>query len=165
MVSRMFELMYEHNGVGLAANQVDLPIRLFVMNPSGKKGEGEETVMINPVISKSRGSEDSEEGCLSIPGIHANITRSKSIYVTAYDLDGNEISREFTGFEARIIQHETDHLDGILFIDRLSDTSQKEIAYELNNFVIDFESRQRTGSIPPQEKLLSQLADFEKRYC
>jgi peptide deformylase len=123
IVAAMFELMYEHEGVGLAANQVDLPYRLFVANVEGKReAKDAERVFINPVLSGGRGQHEDEEGCLSIPGIYAPVTRNETIRVEAYDLSGNEISGEFDGLMARILQHETDHLDGTLFIDRLGPT-------------------------------------------
>src|SRR2546423_15111987 len=77
IVRQMFDLMYEHRGVGLAANQVDLPYRLFVMNLSGKRGEGEEFVFINPVLTRPRGLDEKEEGCLSLPGLYAQVKRAK----------------------------------------------------------------------------------------
>ena len=165
IVERMFELMYEHNGVGLAANQVDLPLRLFVMNPSGHKGEGVESVMINPVISRPRGSEEQEEGCLSLPNVHANVIRPKTIQVNAFDLVGNEINQEISGFEARIIQHETDHLNGTLFIDRLKEGADIGLLPQLDALHTDFRSQQRTAGIPADEVLLARLSDWEQEFC
>ncbi len=93
LVNQMFEIMYDFRGVGLAANQVALPIRLFVANPSGDRQEKEqEMVFINPVINKPKGTVEAEEGCLSLPGLNANVFRSKSLEVNAYDLQGNEIA-------------------------------------------------------------------------
>ena len=165
LVSRMFELMYESRGVGLAATQVDLPIRLFVMNSTGQVDDGQECVMINPVITKPRGNEEAEEGCLSLPNVHGNVIRAKTIHVNAFDLAGHEINQEFSGFEARIIQHETDHLDGTLFIDRLKEGAVNEVLGELDAMVTDFRSRQRTGAMPGDDALLSRLADWETKYC
>ncbi|MFK7734837.1 MAG: peptide deformylase [Pirellulaceae bacterium] len=165
LVARMFELMYEHSGVGLAATQVDLPIRLFVMNPTGRKGEGEERVLINPVITKPRGNEESEEGCLSLPNVHGNVVRAKTIHLNAFDLTGKEIDEDFSGFEARIMQHESDHLDGTLFVDRLKEGGLNQVAGELDALQTDFQSRQRTGAIESDEALLSQLKTWEERYC
>ncbi len=165
IVSRMFDLMYEHRGVGLAATQVNLPLRLFVMNPAGSRDEGTEMVFINPIISSPKSSEVAEEGCLSLPGIHGNVVRSKSIRVNAFDLAGNEIDKAFTGFEARVIQHETDHLDGALFIDRLKDGAEMEIEGELDAMVTDFRSKQRTDGILPDEELISRMQGWEEAYC
>lgn len=165
LVAQMFELMYEHRGVGLAATQVNLPIRLFVMNPSGIRDEGPEWVFINPVISLPKSNEESEEGCLSLPGIHGNVVRSKSIHLNAFDLSGNEIDKKFTGFEARVIQHETDHLDGALFIDRLKEGAELEIGGELDALVTEFRSKQRTEGIPTDEQLVSDMQRWEAEYC
>jgi peptide deformylase len=161
----MFDLMYEHRGVGLAATQIGLPLRLFVMNPSGKADEGPEIVMLNPVISRPRGSEAAEEGCLSLPNIHGTVIRSKTIRVNAYGLDGTEIDQDFSGYEARIIQHETDHLNGVLFIDRLKEGATSELKREIDVLQTDFESRQRTGSLPGNDQLQSQALSWESHYC
>jgi peptide deformylase len=162
---RMLELMYEHRGVGLAATQVDLPIRLFVMNSSGHKGEGTERVLINPVISRPRGNEEAEEGCLSLPNVHGNVVRAKTIRLNAYDLSGNEIDEDATGYEARIIQHETDHLNGMLFIDRMNAGAVVEIAEEIDSLQTDFRSRQRTAELAGDAELIAHLAGWDSRYC
>lgn len=165
IVDQMFEVMYEFRGVGLAANQVNLPIRLFVANPTGSKEDGEELVFINPVINKAKGAVESEEGCLSLAGINAPVKRNKSLHVNAYDLAGNEIAGEVDGFLARIIQHETDHLDGVLFIDRLAD----EVARPLTEDILKFERRfleaRESGKIPSDEELRKEIAEWETRYC
>jgi peptide deformylase len=165
IVARMFELMYAHRGVGLAATQVDLPIRLFVMNSSGRQGEGVEQVVINPVITRPRSNDEAEEGCLSLPNVHGNVVRAKSIHLHAFDLQGREIDEDVDGFEARIIQHETDHLDGTLFIDRLKEGAASEISSELEALNVDFRSRQRTEAVPPDEVLIERLLQWEERYC
>ncbi len=165
IVRRMFDLMYQHRGVGLAATQVNLPIRLFVMNPSGRAGEGVERVFINPVISRPRSNEISEEGCLSLPNIHGNVVRAKTIRVNAYDLAGNEIDEDASGYDARIMQHETDHLNGMLFIDRMNEGTLVDIASELESLELDFRSKQRTQSIADDEALLSHVAKWESHYC
>src|ERR1700750_801793 len=104
----MFELMYEHEGVGLAANQVDLPYRLFVANPEGNPDAKEsEGVFINPLLSLARSLEEDEEGCLSIPGVRAPVTRNGKIKIQAYDLDGNEISGEVDGLMAPLVHTAT----------------------------------------------------------
>jgi len=165
VVARMFDLMYEHRGVGLAATQVDIPLRLFVMNATGEKGEGEELAILNPVISKPKSNEEAEEGCLSLPGVHANVIRSKTIHLNAFEVSGKEIDSELSGFEARVVQHETDHLDGKLFIDRLKDGVINELAGELDALDTDFRSRQRTGAVASDEELLARTKAWEKRYC
>ncbi len=165
IVSRMFELMYEHRGVGLAATQVNLPLRMFVMNPAGKRDEGAEMVFINPIISSPKSNEVAEEGCLSLPGIHGNVVRSKSIHVNAFDLAGNEIDQAFSGFDARVIQHETDHLDGALFIDRLKDGAELELEGEVDALVTEFRSKQRTEGIAPDEELVRNMQGWEAQYC
>ena len=165
MVSQMFELMYEANGVGLAANQVDLPLRLFVVNTAAKPGEGEELVFINPVLSKPKGNEESEEGCLSLPGIYGNVRRPKQIHVNAYSMRGEEISADLTGLLARVVQHETDHLDGVLFIDRMTESAQRTLEGPLEEFQMEFQQRQQEGSIAAERAILERLSGLEKQYC
>lgn len=165
LVDEMFEIMYQFRGVGLAANQVNLPIRLFIANPSGDKEEGPELVFINPVINRAKGVAEAEEGCLSLPGINAHVKRNKSLTVNAYDLKGNEINAEVEGFMGRIVQHEIDHLDGVLFIDRLTDEIRRPIADQIQAMEMAFESKQKMGSIAQNESLQAQLLDWEQKYC
>jgi peptide deformylase len=163
IVAEMFELMYEHVGVGLAANQVDLPYRLFVANPEGDAASQEtEWVFINPVLSAGRGQEVDEEGCLSIPDIRAPVTRNARIKVQAYDLAGNEITVDAEGLMARILQHETDHLDGTLFIDRLGPAQFAAIRDKLEEFELEFQSRLDTGEFAGEEAVAARLADLER---
>ena len=163
MIGEMFGLMYEAKGVGLAANQVGIPLRFFVCNPTGKKGE-EEFIFINPVISKPKGNAVGEEGCLSIPGVYEDVRRPESIHVEAYDLSGNAISMDLDGFFSRIVQHETDHLDGVLFIDRLSETTRADVDGQLYEFELDFQNQVTSGSIPNDEELAQHRLEMEKRY-
>src|SRR5205823_11352797 len=117
---QMLELMYESKGLGLAANQVALPYRLFVMNPTADPLQREhELVCINPVILERKGSVEGEEGCLSFPGLYQKVRRAKSIKVRAYNLDGEAIEEAWADLEARVVQHEVDHLHGVLFIDKM----------------------------------------------
>ncbi len=162
-VEEMIELMYEHEGVGLAANQVDLPYRLFVANEKGDRDAKEfEQVFINPVLSGGQGQAEDEEGCLSIPGIRAPVTRNAKIKIQGYDLAGNEISREVSGLMARIVQHETDHLDGTLFIDRLGPASLLAFRDQLEEFELAFQSKQDTRELPDAEKMATRLRDLER---
>ena len=117
----MFDLMYENNGVGLAANQVDLPYQLIVVNPTGEREKkDQEFVFINPVILKLKGSQEGEEGCLSYPNLRLIVPRAKEVKFQAIDLQGQPHTYHWKDFEARIIQHETDHLNGDLFVDKIS---------------------------------------------
>jgi peptide deformylase len=163
IVAEMFDLMYEHEGVGLAANQVDLPYRLFIANVEGKREAKEaEGVFINPVLSGGRGQEEDEEGCLSIPGLYAPVTRNETIKIQAYDLDGNEVVGEVNGLMARILQHETDHLDGTLFIDRLGPTQLAAMRDKLEEFELAFTSRLETGELPSADQMAARLRELER---
>jgi peptide deformylase len=164
IVKEMFELMYDARGIGLAANQVDLPLQLFILNLTSEP-DGEELVFINPVISAPKGVSEAEEGCLSIVGVNANVTRPEQIHVTGYDLSGNEIDQTVDGLFARAVQHEVDHLQGVLFIDRVKESAQKQVEHDVEEFVIDFENKRATGEIPDDETIMKKLAEFEAKYC
>ena len=164
MVREMFALMYASNGIGLAANQVDLPLRLFIVNLSAKPDEGEELVFINPVLSKPKGNEDSEEGCLSFPELYGPVTRPKQITVQAYNLKGEEIRAGLNGMLARVVQHEYDHLDGVLFVDRMSLTARAKVQPTLNEFELSFRALRQTGAMPDDATIASRLAELEQRY-
>ena len=165
IVREMFDLMYAASGIGLAANQVDLPIQLFVINLSGAADEGEELVFVNPVLSSPKGSHEAEEGCLSIVGVNAQVARPETIHISAYDLSGREINQTVNGLLAKAIQHEADHLEGILFIDRISESSKRQIDGELEEFEIDFDNQRSTGEIPDDAAIFKRLADIESKYC
>lgn len=165
IVAEMFELMYESRGVGLAANQVDLPIRMFVANLAAEPDEGEELVFINPVLTRPKGNEEAEEGCLSLPGLFGPVRRPKQIRVQAYDLKGELIEAELTGLLSRVVQHETDHLDGVLFVDRMSDAGKKTLDEALEEFEIAFNQQRETGEVPDDDTIAQRLRQFEQRYC
>ena len=119
VAERMIDLMHEAPGVGLAAPQVGLDWRLFVANPTGDPGD--DHVYINPELSgPSRETEVHEEGCLSLPEIHGDINRPVAITIRALDMDGNPFEQTAEGLPARVWQHEFDHLQGVLIIDRMS---------------------------------------------
>ena len=118
VIARMKTLMVEHKGVGLAAPQVGLGIRLFVWAPNGELPEAK--AFINPEFSEERGQWEMEEGCLSLPEIRAKITRYKSVKVSALDEFGKPFEMELDEFPGRVAQHENDHLDGVLIIDKMS---------------------------------------------
>ena len=123
IIADMTETMWHQVGIGLAAPQVGLPHRILVMDD----GKGGAQALINPAIESRSGTVREEEGCLSIPGIFAEVERSKTIKVSAIDADGTPVSFEASGLKARIVQHELDHLDGILFIDRLPPVTRDRI--------------------------------------
>jgi peptide deformylase len=162
MIRRMFDLMYEDKGIGLAANQVDLPYRLFVMNVQGEpEAKEEEMVLINPVITRQKGMAEDREGCLSLPEIWAPVRRAEKIVITAYNEAGEEKTYEMDGLYARVAQHEYDHLDGILFIDRLSPTHQLAVKEGLGELETDFSGQRRMGMIPEDQAIIARLAELE----
>ena len=165
IVRQMFELMYAERGMGLAANQVDLPFRLFIVNLKSDPEEGEELVFINPVLSRPKGNEEKEEGCLSLPELYGPVKRPESIHLNAYTLNGEEIEADLSGLAARVAQHETDHLDGVLFIDRLSDTSTLEAKENLEDFEREFQNLRERRVIPSDEKIADRLQKWESNYC
>ena len=119
--AQMMEAMYEEGGVGLAAPQVGIEQKLLVLNPSGDpKDRSGELTLLNPRITRKKGREYGEEGCLSFPGIQAEVERWIDITITYQDLTGAEQAMKADGWLARIIQHELDHLDGVVFVDRLT---------------------------------------------
>jgi peptide deformylase len=163
-VAEMFDLMYQHNGCGLAANQVDLPYRLFVMNTTGKAAEKEqEQVFINPVLSKHKGMKEDEEGCLSLPGLYAPVRRPERVTVSGYNLAGEKITLDTSGLFARVVQHEVDHLDGIMFIDRLTPTGRIAVKEALAEFETEFHQRRDRGEIPDDRRISARLAELEEQ--
>lgn len=112
----MVDTMYDEVGIGLAAPQVGASIRLMVVGD--EEGRGAQ-VLVNPAVTEGGGKVTAEEGCLSLPGIFAQVTRSEWVTLEAHDLDGRPLAITAHGLRARVFQHELDHLDGVLFIDRL----------------------------------------------
>jgi peptide deformylase len=165
IVREMFDLMYQAKGIGLAANQVDLPLRFFLVNLEAKPGAGEELVFINPVISSPKGSEEAEEGCLSLPGLYGNVVRPKQVRINAFGIDGKEIEADVTGLMARCVQHELDHLNGVLFTDRMSATARGDLLEDLDIFETEFASRRTTGAVPSDEAIAQRWAEWEGRYA
>jgi peptide deformylase len=123
IIADMTETMWHEVGIGLAAPQVGLPYRILVMDD----GAGGARALINPVIESRSGTIREEEGCLSLPGIFGMVERSKTVTVSAVDADAKPVSFEASGLRARVVQHELDHLDGILFIDRLPPVTRDRI--------------------------------------
>ncbi len=122
LAERMLELMFVSQGVGLAAPQVGVSVRLLVASP--EYDPDETMVLINPEIIAAEGSIDSEEGCLSLPGVICHIMRSERIIVRAIGLDGEAFELTPTGLAVRVIQHEIDHLNGMLLVDRMGSVAR-----------------------------------------
>jgi peptide deformylase len=140
IAKEMFLVMYATQGVGLAAPQVGINKKLMVYNESGDKMKWlQETVMINPkIVAFSEALDVENEGCLSFPDMRGDIERSKWIKVEALNLKGKKMKKKFKGWEARIFQHEYDHLDGIVYPDRLSEEGKTEVQGRLDELVAEF---------------------------
>jgi peptide deformylase len=119
-VDDMFETMYDAGGVGLAAPQVGVSERIFVMDCSARQDDARKLAIINPEVVAVEGSQTGEEGCLSFPGIYTKIQRGQRAVVRAHDVNGNQIEIDGMDLTARCILHETDHCDGIVFLDRMT---------------------------------------------
>ena len=120
LIDDLFETMKEHQGIGLAAPQVHEGLRVFVAGVDDRDDPMPRIALINPEVTQlGRTIEEDWEGCLSIPDIRGRVPRAQEIRVVAVDRDGKSVSMTATGLPARVIQHETDHLDGILFLDRM----------------------------------------------
>jgi peptide deformylase len=144
LADRMMEAMYEEGGVGLAAPQVGIELKLLVLNPAGdKKDRSGERVLCNPKLTpvKKAGREFGEEGCLSFPGIQAEVERHVAIRLTYQDLEGKEQTMEADGWLARIIQHEIDHLDGVFFVDRLTASDKLRVRPQLLELEADYQPK------------------------
>lgn len=163
MIHQMYDLMYTHEGIGLAANQVDLPYRLFVMNiKSDPTAKDEEHAFINPVILQRKGGmEEKGEGCLSLPDIHGPVKRPKKIVLNAYTLGGDEVTWEMDGMYARVVQHECDHLDGILFVDRLGPAGLLAAKEALQDMETAFSGERQRGLIPNDQLIVARLTELE----
>jgi peptide deformylase len=128
LVEDMFETMYKAPGIGLAAIQVGVALRLVVMDLSKKENEAEPKVFVNPeIVSSSEEKSVYEEGCLSIPEVHEDVERPARVKVKYLDLDGNAREDDAEGLFATCIQHEVDHLNGVLFIDHISKLKRDRI--------------------------------------
>jgi peptide deformylase len=164
VVAEMFELMYAANGIGLAANQVGLPYRLFILNLSSDPAlKDEEIVFINPDILKRKGTTEGEEGCLSFPGMYGPVKRAAKIEIEAFDLDGSCFEYSLDDLAARAVQHESDHLDGVLFIDRLSETTRRELDPVINDFESQFRRWQAEGRFASDDVIKSRLLQLEPK--
>jgi len=161
-VRTMFDLMYEARGIGLAANQVGLPYRLFVINLTADPSETEEEfVFINPEITKRKGTTEGEEGCLSLPQLYGDVKRSEEITLEAYDLEGQLFEITLDDLAARAVQHEHDHLEGIMFPDRMVEDKRIELDAQIADFEVQFRNQQQRGEYPSDEKIRKELLQLE----
>src|SRR4051794_39891889 len=157
-VRAMFELMYASRGIGLAANQVALPYRFFVMNlTADPEQKDQEQVFINPEIVKRHSSIEDEEGCLSFPGLYFNVRRARKIKLRAFDLSGNAIEVEAEDLFSRALQHETDHLAGKLYIDMLGPIGRASVQAKLRDLEVKFREAQAAGEFPPDDEIKRML--------
>ncbi len=124
LIDDMIETMYDAPGIGLAANQVGVPVRLVVIDIQRPDCESGLLVLVNPEIVSTQGEITYEEGCLSVPEFFANVKRSEEVVVRALDRDGRPFEIRASGLLAVVVQHELDHLEGTLFIDRLGPISR-----------------------------------------
>lgn len=142
----MLKVMYASRGVGLAAPQVGVNLRLMVFNPEGNSTAWvHETILANPKIVASSPAQDvEEEACLSFPGLSGKVARSKWVKVSAQRLNGKPFTVKYTGWKARIFQHEYDHLDGIVYVDRLDEPERQRVDPMLQTLIENY-----TGPEPP----------------
>jgi peptide deformylase len=143
LAEAMVETMYEAPGLGLAAPQVGVQRRLFVYDLQDDEGA---KVVVNPVVSEARGEWEYEEGCLSVPGLAWPIVRPKEVHLTGYDLDGNEVSIEADELQARLFQHELDHLDGVLLLDRMDRDTRKQAMRTVREILLGGGFAERVGN-------------------
>lgn len=132
LVADMFETARAYNGVGLAANQVGVPQRVFIIDVPLGEGLRDRFAVVNPVLDQREGKESGEEGCLSMPGIYEEVVRAEKVRLRGFDEHGRPIERVVEGYLARAIQHETDHLDGVLFTDRLGPLKKQFLRRQLD---------------------------------
>lgn len=135
LIDDMVETMYDAPGIGLAATQVGVPKRIIVIDVSPSEEEGKVLVLVNPELSCPKGEQVEQEGCLSVPEEYAEIKRPLTLHLKALDRDGNLLELEATNLLARVICHEVDHLDGILFVDHLSSLKRSLIARRVRKWI------------------------------
>lgn len=164
-VEQMFDIMYAAGGIGLAANQVALPYRLFIVNLEARPDAGDELVFVNPTLSRPRGNSVHEEGCLSLPGLRMDVRRPEQIVVSGWSLEGEPFEHDLDGMLARVVQHEYDHLEGRLFTDRLPEAASLEARRALDTFREVFAGRQSRGEVPTSADLVARLDRLEAERC
>jgi peptide deformylase len=157
-IGEMFDLMYEAKGLGLAATQVALPFQFLVMNISGDANQKDkEQVFINPTLVERKGIMEGEEGCLSFPGLFQKVRRAKTVKVKAYNLEGQEVEVVASDLASRAWQHEIDHLNGVLFIDKLGVIGKMAARGALKELEEEFKKMQQRGELPPDIEIKALL--------
>jgi peptide deformylase len=144
LAADMIDTMYDEAGIGLAAPQVGVSLRLMVV---GDERGRDPRALVNPAIVERGGEITAEEGCLSLPGIFADVTRSEWVRIEAKDLDGQPVSIRARGLHARVFQHEIDHLDGVLFIDHLDPMTRDRIKRKIKKEGLPQESSHRAFAL------------------
>lgn len=158
VIRRMFDLMYRAKGIGLAANQVGLPFRFFVLNLTADPEErDQERVFLNPEILATEGTIEEEEGCLSFPGIYARVRRHRKVRFRAMDPSGRTFEADATDLLGRAVQHESDHLAGKLYVDYFSPESNAAVAAKIAEVEAGFRARQRAGEFPADDEIRRRL--------
>ncbi len=166
VIDALRDLMYQHEGLGLAAPQIAMPIQVFVMNPTGDLNQPEqERIYINPVISQREGNEEREEGCLSFPELYQKVRRPAKVRIKAYDASGATIDEVVDDLVAHVVQHETDHLHGKLFIDYFGPIAKLASRGTLGTFETDFKRAEDRGDYPSKKEILRQLRALEDQFA
>ena len=132
LVADMYETNKAYNGVGLAANQIGVAQRVFIVDVPQDDGTRERFAVVNPVLDQKSGKESGEEGCLSMPGIYEEVVRATKLRLRGFDENGQPLEKTVEGYLARAIQHEADHLDGVLFTDRLGPLKKQFLRRQLD---------------------------------
>ena len=152
-IPQMFEIMYKARGIGLAGPQAGLGRRIVVANLTGDpKKKDDEQVFINPEILDRSGKLKEEEGCLSLPGMAVQVPRAEKVLVRYKGVDGKFVEREAEMLESRLFQHEIDHLDGILILDKMTPADRKQNAPLIEELEEDFKANRKPKRRPPPRK-------------
>jgi len=167
MAGRMLELMYGSRGLGLAGNQVAWPFQMFVMNSTANPEEvAQQRILINPVILERKGTIEGDEGCLSFPELYQKVRRAKTVHVQAYDIEGkvvdivtSELPQNLAELSSRVLQHEIDHLHGVLFIDKMGTLGKLAARSTLREFERDFRKAQEKGEYPSDAEIEKRLRE------
>lgn len=162
-VREMFDLMYEARGIGLASNQVALPVRFFVLNVTADpEQKDKERVFINPEIVKRHSLLEEEEGCLSFPGLYGKVKRARKVRLRAFDLQGNPIEVDAEDLLSRALQHETDHVLGKVFIDYFNPATLDNAMAKLREFESRHRQAQAAGEYLSDDEIKKQLDAYRE---